>query len=264
MSSNPASLEPTDADLVRIYRAKYSRFGVPGWGPRMRLAAGYFTPDDYYEAVVAKLVSPGCNWADIGCGRDIFPQHPDLARELSQRAGFVYGIDPDDNVKENAFLHDRFHGMVEDCDTERVFDIVTMRMVAEHIVDPDRAVQRIATLLKPGGRLVVYTPYKWAPMSVIAEIVPFRFHHPLKRLIWDAEARDTFPTAYRLNTRKDLAFFAGRSGLSEELFCFLDDCRVLSRYRVLSWCEIRLRSFLHALHLHYPEKCILGIYGKAA
>src|SRR5688572_24836402 len=100
------NFEPTFDELMGVYNVKYFRSGKPGWSPRMRLSFGYFTPDDIYEALVARLVSTGCAWADIGSGRDIFPQHPQLASELCGRAAFVYGIDPDDNVNANPFIHD--------------------------------------------------------------------------------------------------------------------------------------------------------------
>jgi SAM-dependent methyltransferase len=264
VAATDVNLTPLREELLAIYKGKYFRFGEPGWGPKMRLAHDYFSPDDYYEALVARLVVPGADWADIGCGRDLFPSNPDLARLLSERANFLYGIDPDPNVLENEFVDDRFHGLVEDCPTTRQFDVVTLRMVAEHITDPDRAVGRISRMLKPGGCMVIYTPYKWAPMSVIATLLPFSLHHPLKRLIWDAQARDTFPTAYRLNTRADLARHAATAGLSEVHFQFLDDCRVLGRYRALNWCELRLQKVLRSVGLHYPEKCILAAYRKDA
>lgn len=254
--------DPSIEELTRIYSVKYFRFGEPGWGPKMRLSFGYYTPDDYYEALVARLVTPGSSWADIGCGRDMFPAHPDLARELAQRAGFVFGIDPDANVLENTFVTDRFHGVVEDCDTPHRFDLVTMWMVAEHIVDPERVVKRITELLKPGGTLVLYTPHKWAPMSVVASVLPFWLHHPLKRLIWDAQARDTFPTAYKMNTHRDLTKHTSRNGLQESYFRILDDCRVLSRYRALNWMELQVRRILNRTGLNYPETCILAAYRK--
>lgn len=264
MQQTSLALEPTHAELMSVYNVKYYRQGEPGWSPRMRLSFDYFPPDDYYEAVVAKLVSPGSHWADIGCGRDIFPQHPELAAQLSSRAAYVYGIDPDPNIKENKFIADGFMGPVEDCDTARTFDVVTMRMVAEHIVNPDRAIGRIVQLLKPGGKLVIYTPYKWAPMSVIATIVPFKLHHPLKRLIWDAQARDTFPTAYKLNTRKDLHHYAGRHGLKVAYLRLLDDCSVLARYRSLNWLELSMRRILNRFSLGYFERCILVVMEKPA
>ncbi len=264
MQQDESKFAPTRAELMDIYNAKYYRFGEPGWGPRMRLDAGYFTPDDYYEALVSKLVTPGCAWADVGCGRDTFPSHPNLARELSRRAGFMFGIDPDDNIAENTFVTERFQGPIEECVTDRRFDLITLRMVAEHIVDPDRALAKLAELLKPDGSIVFYTPYKWSPMSIIATVVPFRLHNPLKQLIWRSESRDTFPTAYKLNTRRDLRRLGARRSLQEVYFSHLDDCRVTGHYRVLNWLEIKMCRLFNLVGLHYPEMCILAVYRHAA
>jgi SAM-dependent methyltransferase len=255
-------LAPGREELMAIYSAKYYREGEPGWGPRMRLKFNHFSPDDHYEALVARLVTDGCSWADVGCGRDIFPSNPDLARVLARRAGYVLGIDPDENVKENAFITEGFIGLVEDCQTERRFDVITLRMVAEHVIDPDRVARKLAELLKPGGSVVIYTPYKWAPMSIVASIVPFALHNPLKRILWKSEARDTFPTAYKLNTRADLAKHLSKHGLRETLFEFLDDCRVSNRFRAWNWLELQACSALNALGLKYPERCVLAVYKR--
>lgn len=251
-------------ELMAIYKVKYYRFGEPGWGPRMRLAFDHFSPDDYYESLVARFVTRGSAWADVGAGRDIFPSNPDLARELCARAGYVLGVDPDENVKENPFITEGFCGMIEDYTTARRFDVITLRMVAEHVVDPDRVLAKLAELLKPGGRVIIYTPYKWAPMSIIASIVPFSLHNPLKRIIWKSEARDTFPTAYRLNTRVDLKKHTSKHGLAETYFCFLDDCRVTNRFRPLNWVELQLCSAFNGAGMHYPERCILAVFQKPA
>ena len=254
--------DPTSDELLSIYNAKYSPEGPPGWSPRQRLSFGYFTPDDHYEALVARLVTSGCHWADIGCGRDIFPSNPQLARDLVARAGYVYGIDPDPNIKENPFITEGFHGIVEDCRTERRFDVITMRMVAEHIVDPDRAIGKVAELLKPGGKFIVYTPHKWAPMSVVASVIPFKWHHPLKRLLWDVEARDTFPTAYKLNTRNDLRKHMSSKGLAERYFRHLDDCRTFAGYRFINYAELSAKRALRSIGLHYIETCLLAVFEK--
>ena len=247
---------------MAIFKSKYCRRGRPGWGPSGRLAQNYFFPDDHYEALVSRFVRPGCSWLDVGAGRDTFPSHPELARELCSRAGYVAGVDPDDNIKENPFVTERFQGMIEDFQTDRRFDLITMRMVAEHITDPTRTIGKIADLLKPGGHLIVLTPHKWAPMSVVATLVPFWLHNPMKRLIWRTEARDTFPTAYRLNTHADLSGHAARCGLTEAYFSLVDDCSVTIRYRVLNWLELRTRRLLNAIGAHHPEVCILAIYRR--
>jgi 2-polyprenyl-3-methyl-5-hydroxy-6-metoxy-1,4-benzoquinol methylase len=228
----------------------------------MRYLHQYWSPDDFYEATVSKLVTPGCKWADVGCGRDLFPSNRGLAERLSKRAGLVFGIDPDPNVLENAYVHERSQTKIEGCRTHHQFDILTLRMVAEHIADPDGAMAKIATLLKPGGLLVIYTPYKWAPMSLVASLVPFRWHNPLKRLIWGTQPRDTFRTVYALNTRKDLRRHTEEHGLHEVAFKRVDDCRITEAFRVLQWLELNLRKFLRLFGIPYWESCLLAVYRR--
>ena len=158
-------LEPTHEELMAVFDGKYRREPELGWGPKMRLDFGYFNPDDHYESVVAKLVLPGASWADIGCGRDIFPSNAGLARKLADRSGFLYGIDPDPNIRDNPFITEGFEGLVEDCPSSRLFDLITLRMVAEHMVDPDRSVGKISQMLKPGGLVAVEKP---GPVSELA------------------------------------------------------------------------------------------------
>lgn len=254
---------PTPDELLAVFRQKYSKSSTLGWGPRMRLESGYFTPDDHYEALVGKLLGIGTDWCDVGCGRNIFPDNPELARSYARRCAFVYGIDPDDNVRENRFVHEYFQGLVEACPTKRRFDLVTLRMVAEHIEFPGPALERVAALLKPSGLAVIYTPYKWSPMSIAATITPFGLHNPMKRLLWATEARDTFPTQYKLNTRADIERHARTAGLEIAYFERLDDCRITNSYRWLNRLELSVRRGLRAVGIPYPEACILAVLRPA-
>lgn len=261
-ASSPYNLALSREELLALFYRKYTRFGSLGWGPESRLKHGYFTPDDHYEALVDRLLKQGDHWCDVGCGRDVFPTFPELARDLAKRAGYLYGIDPDDNIAENDFLSEYFQGVVEDCPTTRTFDLVTMRMVAEHVADPDRCLARISKMLKAGGRLVIYTPHKWAPVSIIANAVPFALHNPFKRILWNTESRDTFPTQYKMNTRVALLRVCGAAGLDEVHYQRLDDLRVTSAFRLLNRMELALRSATQALGVGYPEACILAVYEK--
>jgi SAM-dependent methyltransferase len=262
VTTAPIELTPDRDELLAVFDMKYRRESELGWGPKTRLRFGYFNPDDYYEAVVAKLVKPGSWWADVGCGREIFPSNAPLARLLADRAAFLFGIDPDPNIHDNPYLADRFEGLVEECQTRHRFDVITLRMVAEHVTDPDRAVEKLARLTKPGGIVVVYTPNRWAPVSIIASLVPNRLHHRFKRIVWDAEERDTFPTAFKLNTRGDLARHFGAHGMREVYFAYLDDCRTFSGFRALSVLELCTQRLLRWFGLRYPENCLLGVYRK--
>ncbi len=250
---------PSGDELMAIFRQKYSRKDTLGWGPTLRLDFGYFTPDDHYEALVGKLLTLGADWCDVGCGRNIFPDNPELAGQYASRCRFVYGIDPDDNVRENNFISGYFQGLVEACPIDRQFDLVTLRMVAEHIVNPNAALRRVAGLMKPSGHAVIYTPHKWAPMSIAASITPFGLHNPLKRLLWESDARDTFPTQYKLNTFDDLKRNAEQAGLTQVHYVRLDDCRITNSYRSLNWLELSMRRGLRGAGIPYPEACIISV-----
>jgi SAM-dependent methyltransferase len=259
--TQPVALPGPD-QLAALFRAKYGEPGSTGPSPGRRLRYRYYTPDDVYEALVASLVTPGCRWLDVGGGRDVFPSNPKLATELATRAGLLVGVDPSPNVHDNTFAHRKVQAFIEDFAADEPFDLLTLRMVAEHITKPDAAVAAIARLTKPGGRVVVYTVNRLTPVAAAAWAVPFRFHHAVKTAVWRTEEKDTFPVAYRMNTRGDLRSLFTAHGFREAAFAYLDDCRTLARFRVLNHAELLARSALRAVGLRYPENCLLGVYER--
>lgn len=257
-------IHPRPEQLLETFNEKYGTGENLGWSPALRLRQGYFSADDFYEHLMSRLVSDNCNWIDVGCGRDIFPSNYKLAKKLADRAEHLLGIDPDDNIHQNDLLTERHQGFIENCTTPLKFDVISLRMVAEHIEDADGAVRKIAELCNDGAVVVIYTPWKYAPMSLAASLVPFRFHNRLKRLIWDTEPEDTFPTQYKMNTRTDLATLFSKYGFAESYFSRVDDCSVFTRFRVLNRVEIAIRNLFLRLHIPYPEHCLLGCYRKTS
>jgi SAM-dependent methyltransferase len=254
---------PTAQQLEALFDQKYAARDGDGWGPTLRKRFGYFTPDDHYEALVANLVTNGSVWADVGCGRDIFPSNRGLARTLAQRASFVLGIDPDPNIRENEFLNQAVEGLIDDYEPDREYDVVTLRMVAEHIDRPDKAAAKISSMLRKGGLAVIYTPHKWAFFSMLARATPLGAHHFFKKMLWATEERDTFPVRFRMNTRPLLADIFKSVGMNESRFSVLDDCRVFQNFYALSYAELTINKAFNALHVQYPETCILAVYEKA-
>ena len=142
------------------------------------------------------------------------------------------------------------------------FDLATLRMVAEHVTDPGAVVGALARLVKPGGRVVVFTVDLWSPITLVSRAVPFGLHYPVKKLLWGGEERDTFPTAYRMNTRRDLKRLFARGGFGEEAFAWLDDCSAFARFPVLNTIEMTARNALRKVALRYPECNLLGVYRR--
>jgi SAM-dependent methyltransferase len=249
-------------EMMEIFERKYGTAGQLGWGPRRRLQSGYFTPDDVYESVVHSLVNEETVWLDVGSGRDIFPSNFGTAKLLAGRCRTLVGVDPSENLLENKLVHERFQGPIEDFESDRRFDLLTLRMVAEHVTQPQRAAAALARNSKQGGRLVIYTVYKWSPVTIISSCVPFALHAGVKKILWNSEERDTFPACYKLNTRKTLRETLGRAGFAEEEFYYLDDCRSLGRWKLTHELELTIWKMLSLLKLHYPELCLLGVYRK--
>lgn len=248
--------------LPEVCRLKFDGSPNVGWSPRIRQQFGYFTPDEWYQATLLHLVDGDTEWLDVGCGRDLFASNEPLARLLAGRCRLLVGIDPSDNIDSNELVHERAKCMLEDYHPGRQFDLVSLRMVAEHITDPQAAVAALGRLTRPGGRVVIYTVSKWSPASIAAALTPMAVHHAVKRYLWEAAPEDTFPTAYRMNTRPALRRLFSAAGFAEESFLYLDDCRSLARWPLTLRLELMARGALRRIGLPYPETCLLGIYRR--
>lgn len=253
---------PNKAELEAVCRLKYGAIGDYGWGPRMRREFGYYTPDDWYEALVAKLVTPKTRWLDVGCGRHLFPSNDQLAARLSETCEELVGLDPDPTINENPFVYRKVHAELEEFSDHHPYDLITLRMVAEHVKEPVSVARKLGELVAAKGVIVVYTVYRWSPVSIMAKLVPHRAHHVFKRLLWQSEEKDTFPVVYKLNTRSDLRSQMAAADLREDLFLYLDDCRTTARFRVTHFAELATRSLLRKLGFRYPELCLLATYVK--
>lgn len=228
----------------------------------MRARFDHFGPDERYEALVASLVGPETVWLDVGCGRDLFPYNRLLAQQLADRCGKLVGIDPDVTLEENPFVHERVRLPMDEYDGGGQFDLVTMRMVAEHVQHPEALVRAVGKALRPGGAAVVYTVNRYSPMPLLTTVAPMKLRHVVKRWLWGTEEKDTFPTQFRMNTRGRLQRQFEAEGFEEAAFDHLDDCRTFSRFRVMQWMELASMRALRAVGLRYPENCLLGVYRK--
>ncbi|MCB9878315.1 MAG: class I SAM-dependent methyltransferase [Planctomycetes bacterium] len=265
VSPKPAPLLlrlPDEASLRQMFHRRYGPMHRLGWGPRLRLTAGYYTPDDVYEALVAGLVVEGVSWLDVGCGRELFPNNLGLAEVLSKRCAQLTGVDPDPTLDENPWVHEKVHTGIDRYDGEGRFDLVTMRMVAEHIDDPLACTHSIARALRPGGLAVVFTVAACSPMPLLTRLAPMGLRHVVKSFLWGTQPKDTFPTRFRMNSRTALERQFAAAGLREEAFVRVDDCRTFARFQSLHKLELFGMRVCRAMGLPYPEHCLLGCYRK--
>ena len=93
-----------------------------------------------------------------------------------KRLALLVSVDPSDNLDENHSCHEKAKTTIDRYRSDRRFDLATLRMVAEHIEKPDALAAR-ARVMKTGGKVVIYTPNRWSPVTLLARLIPFRFHH---------------------------------------------------------------------------------------
>lgn len=179
--------------------------------------AGGFTRLDgnvsFYSRVQALLIGlpPGARVLDFGAGRGKAAEDPVVyRRDLSDLRGegrCVIGVDLDPVVVENPRL-DEAHVIGPDgrlpFDDQSV-DLIVSDYTFEHVEDTGRTAAELDRVLKPGGWICARTPNRWGYIAVGARLVPNQLHvRALRSLQPDKAAEDTFPTRYRMNTRRAL------------------------------------------------------------
>lgn len=130
-------------------------------------------------------------------------------------------------------------------------DLIMSRSVFEHLTDPAAVYAELARVLKPGGRIVFLTANFWDYGTQVARLVPNRFHAKVVRTVEGRPEEDTFPTAYKTNTRSDVARLAKDAGLTLERIEYLSQYPNYLMFSgllfALGMCFERLVSRFHVL-----------------
>jgi SAM-dependent methyltransferase len=147
---------------------------------------------------------------DVGCGRGGAVDPADRGRPMHDMRGpgrRVIGIDVKDAGEHNPVI-DEFrmiagnHWPLDDGSV----DLALCDWVLEHVEDPRSFVAELTRVLRPGGAFIARTVNRASLLSMAARTIPNRLHPRLvARLQPTRESCDVFPTAYRMNTVRDVA-----------------------------------------------------------
>jgi ubiquinone/menaquinone biosynthesis C-methylase UbiE len=162
---------------------------------------GWTHPYRIYEKVILDHIGPGSVVLDAGCGKNA-----SVLQKLVGYGKYLIGIDVCGLHK--AEENDSIYLLKSDLQTislrDNSVDVVISRSVLEHLENPEKAYREIHRILKIGGHLICLTPNFYDYASLIAKLIPNRFHSRIVRLTEGRDEDDTFPTYYRSNTGRDI------------------------------------------------------------
>jgi SAM-dependent methyltransferase len=186
-----------------VLRRVYPEFGAGGF-TRIDGTVGFYLR-------VNALLGPDDVVVDLGAGRGLMSEDTVAYRQrladLRGRAARVVGLDVDPVVRENPHLDEALligsDGRFPLADAS--VDMVVSDWTFEHVDDPRTTVAEIDRVLRPGGWVCARTPNKWGLIGMPTRAIPNRWHSAvLRRVQPRRKVVDTFPTRYRMNTRRAL------------------------------------------------------------
>lgn len=171
------------------------------------------------EAAIDEALRPGQVIVDAGCGFTA----PVLTK-YKNRGCRLIGIDlVDFKISDpDLELHKANLGQLPLPDDS--VDIIYSRSVIEHVTNPDEVYGEFFRALRPGGLLIFLTANKWDYASIIARLVPNRFHAKIVSATEGRQEDDVFPTAYKSNTYRAVRQHANNTGF------IINDFQYLGQY----------------------------------
>lgn len=130
----------------------------------------------------------GTRLLDVGageCANKRFCTHLEyVSQDISQYDGQGDGVGLQTDVWDTAQID--IVGDLYDIPEDDPFDTVLCTEVLEHVVDPVRAVEKLARLLRPGGTLIITAPFNslthFAPYHYATGLSSYFYRYHLERL----------------------------------------------------------------------------------
>ncbi len=149
---------------VRLVTRIYERWWRPGFGRLFKGVLGPGMDDEHRIARMLLSLAPGDGVLDVACGPGNFSR--EFARAVGD-TGLVIGIDASRPMLERATADPRNADVdniafvrgdaVELPFKPRAFDAVCCFAALHLFADPARALDRMASVLTPGGRIAIFT-----------------------------------------------------------------------------------------------------------
>ena len=155
-------------------------------------------PYSVYERIICKNLDLNSIVLDAGCGREA-----PVLRKLTGNCRMPIGMDISNfgKIKDEGSIYLFVSDLANIGLIDNSIDVVITRSVLEHIKDPRKVYQEIHRVLKPDGYFIFLTPNLYDYASILAKLIPNRFHSKIVKMTEGRDEQDTFPTYYRSNTQ---------------------------------------------------------------
>lgn len=185
-----------------------------------KLRRKYYPPESHpyriFEQRIDSLLSPATVLLDAGCGRTV----PVLRKYLG-RASHLIGVELVEFTEVPPGIETHNADLAQIPIADQSVDLIMSRSVFEHLTNPEAVYHEFYRVLRPGGRVVFLTANMWDYGTLIARLIPNRFHAAIVRRVEGRAEEDTFPIAYRTNTRAAVNRLASAHGFAVESFEYL-------------------------------------------
>lgn len=184
------------------------------------LLAKFYKSEDHpyriFERCVMAQLSPDRVLLDAGCGRTM-----PVLRQYRGHARRLIGVELVDFTEQIEGIESIKSDLANIPLPDASVDIIMSRSVFEHLVDPESVYRELNRILRPGGQLIFLTASCWDYATLIAKMVPNRFHAKIVAKVEGRAEEDVFPTAYKTNSHADVKRLAAQSGFRIEALSYL-------------------------------------------
>jgi SAM-dependent methyltransferase len=179
--------------------------------------AQWAAKSEAYASLISEHLSADTVWLDAGCGsRLLEPDMEPLEDWLASNCKTIVGMDVSGTSHRN--IESLVHGSLYHLPfADNSLDLITCRMVVEHLDRPRDAFAECARCLRPGGAIVAITPnlvnYAIFGNAVATKVLPDKLRRRIVQTTDSRAEEDIFPVRYKANTMPRLIQALSACGL---------------------------------------------------
>lgn len=148
---------------------------------------------EIYNDTLKSMLSEDSVWLDAGCG-----ENENVAQfGFNCRAAIGIDLIKPNNHSNALFVQADLRTLPFPNDYA---DLITFRMVVEHIQFIKEEFSDILRVLKKNGKLLILTTNIWSPVILFPRLLPFKLKKFAIKLLFPIEGQDIFPTYHRFNS----------------------------------------------------------------